>query len=377
MVNYTPHPPLTGGCKTVPVLSVRADWLSGTMHPDKEWLPQLAEFNEWSLEPDWFDYGLSFEDSQYLDQVIQAVSLALGCYERYWYKLPHGGWGYRQGVVGPEGAMVLFDAPMTKDQTTRELKERHDIFVTLSGKPCALIGSERMCELIRYIDSSPTPTTNQKRGRLSRVDLALDDFERVVGVPQVVAALKGPEAVSRARKGREMIGFDVGSAEITGETAYLGAPSSDRRLRVYDKTLESGGVVDSVRWELQFRDKAAQGLAYELGHFDWGELFASQLVSFVDFRDPESHSEVEKRTRLSWYQRLVGLAEKATAALPKPIRTVRDVLDWLDRSIGPSLAMVVDYFGDGLGVLTPIINSGRERLRPKHQAMIAGTPLGP
>ena len=270
--------------------------------------------------------------------------------------------------------MILFDPPLVRDQLTRELKERRDIFVYLSGEPCGLVGSARMREFLRYIDSSPFPNT-RKRGRPVRVDLALDDAQRVVQVSQVAAALKGPEAVSCARKGREMMGFNVGSPEVTGETVYLGSTSSQRRLCVYDKMMESGGQVDSVRWELRFKDEAAQRLMLlGLVDSDWGELFASQLVSFVDFRDPESHSEVEKRTRLPWYQRLVGLAEKATASLPKPAQTVQDVLDWLDRSIGPSLATVVDFFGGSLNVLTSIINSGRERRRPKHRLMLAGEP---
>ena len=51
-------------------------------------------------------------------------------------------------------------------------------------------------------------------------------------------------------------------------------------------------------WELESRKEAAETMAAALAYQDWGQVMASRLVGFVDFRDVESHSEVEKRDRL-------------------------------------------------------------------------------
>jgi len=82
-------------------------------------------------------------------------------------------------------------------------------------------------------------------------------------------------------------------------------------------------------------------MAVSLAYQDWGQVMASRLVGFVDFRIADSHSEVEKRERLPWFQSLVGQVKKASAYLPKAAWTVEPVVEWIDHAIGPSLAVAM------------------------------------
>jgi len=152
---------------------------------------------------------------------------------------------------------------------------------------------------------------------------------------------------------------------------YLGAPSSRQRLRVYDKGLESGGEMDCVRWELESRKEAAQTMAVALAYQDWGEVMTSRLVGFVDFRDADSHSEIENRQRLPWFQLLVGMARKASAYLPKVPRTVEQVVEWIDLAIGPTLAVAMKFWQGDLAPLSRILRHGEIRWKPRHKAMVA------
>jgi len=171
-------------------------------------------------------------------------------------------------------------------------------------------------------------------------------------------------------------GGHVGSPELTGATVYLGAPASRQRLRVYDKGLESGGEMDCNRWELQSRKEAAETMAASLAYQDWGEVMASRLVGFVDFRDRSSHSEVERRQRLPWFQRLVGLVGKASAYLPQEPRTAEQVVEWVDMAIGPSLAVAMAFWQGDIGPLTDIIRDGKQRWKPRHKVMVAALGVG-
>lgn len=314
-------PQLTGGQKTVKGAAVGVDWLSVTFPGD-------------------------------VDRVLLAVSVALGCDVGDWVELEHGSYGYRQGMVGPGGARVWWDAP-----------GRVDVHVSLPGKACGVCGEVRLRGFLRQIMAVG--------GKATRVDLALDDYCRVVAPEAFLEGLQGPDRVTHAQQYLTQRGGRVGSSDLTGITIYLGAPSSRQRLRVYDKGLESAGEMDCVRWELESRKEAAETLVADLAHREWGDVAAGRLVGFVDFRDASTHSEVERRPRLAWFAELVGMVKKASAYLPKPARTLEEVVSWLKQSIGPSLAVAMRFWRGDLGLLTDIIHDGERRLKPRHMAMLA------
>lgn len=90
--------------------------------------------------------------------------------------------------------------------------------------------------------------------RCSRLDLAADDYQRSVM----------PAQVWRAIQERDVVGVTQGTyMESTsrglgiGQTCYVGARSSSKRMRVYDKYVESGGKVNAIRWECQFANRQA------------------------------------------------------------------------------------------------------------------------
>ena len=136
--------------------------------------------------------------------------------------------------------------------------------------------------------------------------------------------------------------------------------------------------MDCVRWELQSRHEAAESLISLLADpvKEWSGIVASRLVGFVDFRDASAHSEVEKRPRLPWYERLIRGAEKASAYPVKAARTAFEVVDWLDHAIAPSLAVAMEVFKGDLSELVGLMNRGRLRWKPRHVAMVAELGVG-
>jgi len=314
---------------TVEGVQLSLDWLSVTFRPTPDNLLDVA-------------------------QVQLAASLAMGCESGDWVELEHGTHGYQLAMLGPGGARLESGAP-----------GRDDFHLSMPGKACQVAGGERMQGLLRYVVAH--------QGRPTRLDLAMDDYQRTVSPAAFQGAVQGPDVVTHAKRWRGIVGGTVGEgSQPTGATCYLGAPASRVQLRVYDKGLESQGERDCIRHELQLRDEPAQAVLQELaGGRAWGRVFASHLVRFVDFRARDSHSEVEKRVRVPWFAELVGMAQKALAYLPAPVRTIEQVIDWLERGVAPSLALAVAYFKGDMGELVGIVNRGRDRWRPRHQAMLA------
>ena len=122
---------------------------------------------------------------------------------------------------------------------------------------------------------------------------------------------------------------------------------------------------------MQCRDQYSETLAAELVTGNWANVIRGRLLAFVDFRDADSHSEVEKRDRLPWWDRLMLEATKGKTSLPKVIQTVEGVVEWVRGSIAPSLAVIMTAFQGDLGKLVGIIDQGRTRMRPRHHAMVA------
>jgi len=326
-VDY-PHEKV-GGCSGV---RLSVDWYSTTQHPSSD-----VPVN--------------------VPQVQLAASLALGCEIEDWVETETGGMGYQKGMVGPGQSRIWWDAA-----------GRDDIHLSLPGQACQIAGEKGLRSLFRY--------SLGHGGRATRCDVAIDDYRRVVSPADVLKTIQGPDCVTHAKKWLVQQGGDVGSPELTGETDYLGAPSSRQRLRVYDKGLESGGEIDAVRWELESRKEAAETMVLALAYRDWGQVMAARLVGFADFRDFDSHSEVEKRQRLAWFQKLVGMTSKASAYLPKIPRTAEEVVEWLDRAVGPMLAVGMAFWNGDTGRLFEIIERGKRRWKPRHKAMVPVFGLG-
>ncbi|MQL46362.1 replication initiation factor domain-containing protein [Escherichia coli] len=85
----------------------------------------------------------------------------------------------------------------------------------------------------------------------------------------------------------------VSAVNSEGETLYVGAPSSRARLRVYNKTAESGLVVDGsklLRVEVQLRDSYADQ-AYQQWRF--GKLDALMVTWIERMLEPGSAKDLK------------------------------------------------------------------------------------
>ena len=252
-----------------------------------------------------------------------------------------GGFGYTASLRGA-GAGTVFFTP-----------GRADVHVALPGRWCGSLTRTKSRRLLAVIDGMG--------GRVTRCDLAGTDRTRIVEPSAVAAAIDRGEHVTHARR----LHFDHGLDATPGATVYVGAPSSRQQLLVYDKTAESEGRVEGVRWELRTRDVTADSMAEQLRQAqDWRGVWAGRVVGFIDFRDADGE-------RSSWFARLVGCATKEPAYRPVPVRLLEEAERWLETQVAPTLAAVVAARGGDLQTVTDLLTSGRARWGPQHHALVA------
>ena len=377
-----PKPPLvTRGCKTASrhessgdnEISVEylLDWNQGTYRPDMG--PQTVDdYNPVDAGMELYSFGqlavleganpelasrrrvaLLMDREQTLrGQVVLAMSIAMGVSPDDWIELPTGHNFYGKCLLGPFGAKVDYSPISSADGL--------HFNATLPGQACSAIGHERMVALLKWQCRQGVTFT--------RLDPAMDDHAKVISVDDVYEAMSSEYVVTRAKKCLTVFETKVGTKEVTGNTRYLGAPGALNRLRVYDKELESKGLVPANRFEMECRKESAETLGPLLAEGDWQKVIPQRFVSFVDFRDPniQGMKEVEERPRLEWWSALVDNVMRVNMFAAKAMRTIEDKADWIKESVAPTLAVVFEAMGGNLDELSALLSEGKKRWKSEN-----------
>lgn len=191
------------------------------------------------------------------------------------------------------------------------------------------------------------------KGDCTRIDVAVDDGLKLTDM----------NALNLAQEKRNYTGVrshrrvsSGGLKERDGVTYYFGSAASDLQLRVYDKTVESKGAVDAIRWELQLRRaKATEMCNLWLDvQKDQGSTVAACLsgavAGAVDFIDRSAKGkDLSRCDRLPWWEKIRSYLSAAYKLKPKQKEVLMDKkIGWLCHAVMPSLALVKRYMGDAL-----------------------------
>lgn len=95
-------------------------------------------------------------------------------------------------------------------------------------------------------------------GRCSRIDVCVNMVGSGVAVQDLYDLCESGKWRSPSKLGKRYVSPKGQEREDDG--FYVGAPTSDRRLRVYDKGLETRSLIDWLRVELQTNKKKAHGV---------------------------------------------------------------------------------------------------------------------
>ena len=210
------------------------------------------------------------------------------------------------------------------------------------------------------------------RCSVARLDLAVD------GVPftpiDAYRAVQAGHTVSWAKRGRDGVvthTWHSSNGVEEGDTLYIGRRSSERFLRIYDRR-------GPTRIELETKGKYANAVAAELLNRRGDDPAMAAFVvgclrEFCDFGVQDGVHGSRNVELLPWWRTFVGSVDRiGKLVVDRRYRlSVDRSLRWIDRSVVPSLAMVVScYGGAGERLLSAWIESGRDRLGPRHLAAI-------
>lgn len=214
-------------------------------------------------------------------------------------------------------------------------------------------------------------------GKFTRIDLALDDFDKRLKLTTMEAKIRRGSVSSIFKKARSLKEYLIEDGSYTGKTLYFGSSTSRVQIRVYDKTLEqvSKGKEDVpdnwVRIEMQCRNERAQSIAtyliFDEGK-DLGTLYKQFLSHYLNFLIRRSDSNKRRWPVCEWWTSFLDhLPGLKLTTCPKP-RTIETITRWINSQVSPSLALLsVDSDGNlkDLKDVLDITISGVSRLTNK------------
>lgn len=240
----------------------------------------------------------------------------------------HGHRGYQWWGRALSGVNV-YSIPVNENQDHGHIE--------LKGEACEVIPMEALRKLIIYLQERHQ-NTGQKFN-VTRLDLAWDGVN--ASPLEFLEAVQKDYIRSLAKRDKwklDQSPLKEGEEVRVSTTVYFGAPSSARRLRVYDRR-------GFTRVELQTRDKRAhaivESLFVELPE-QWGNLAISHLRDYLDVYQDE-----DKETLAGWWAELVGAVVRAnmTVTDAKQVELYR-LQKWIVHQVAPALSVIADTVGE-------------------------------
>lgn len=248
-----------------------------------------------------------------------------------------------------------------------EGKEDMGIHIQLSGQGCRQVEEAIKGDWLTLFEK-----IIDVEGTFTRLDLAVDDFMGALDIEKIQKKTKRKEYVSRFTSW-EIRTSCKNDCDKYGKSVYFGSVKSSIRLRFYDKAAEQ--EIEGLHWvrtELQLRDERANvAIQLYLAGKSIGEIVAGVLKNYIRFVDPSSDKNKWRWKTSKFWDRFVAGAEALKLTTGQKRRTLGDLYAWIDRSVAPSLALLVKAAGGDFSVIENMIIEARKRLKPKHLAMLA------
>jgi hypothetical protein len=173
----------------------------------------------------------------------------------------------------------------------------------------------------------------------SRIDLALDEFEGLVGFADIIGKIERGEHVGRCRSFKVISGRGS-NGEHTGTTIYMGSNKSDLMLRVYEKNYErqaKGYEIDVPiwnRWELVLKHEKANDFVtrYLDGGHSFGSLFGGILADLIRFVEPGEDTNKSRWQTSTWWSDFLAEAEPIQLKGKEYQPSLAKTLNWIENS---------------------------------------------
>lgn len=206
----------------------------------------------------------------------------------------------------------------------------------------------------------------------SRIDICIDDFSKKLTFENIAQALKEKNH-SGFRTCQAINNYD----SLNGWTIYLGSRQSEHMVRVYNKSAESLGRVNSIRWESEYKGEKSnaifKSLALSLTPEHSIKLLKGYVLGKINFIH-HIDKTLERCKMLDWWAEFVAYLnfERVQVLVDKVVTSIESKMNWFGKQVEKSLALISRALGSE-GFQTFIdesLVSGTDRLRKYDEILL-------
>lgn len=239
------------------------------------------------------------------------------------------------------------------------------VCVSMSGSGCRTFEN-----MSGYGDGFPelfSLLASDADANVSRLDVACDDHDGLLDMDVIVRKIRNNEINTRMRN--RSLCMSMSGDKMTGTTVYIGAPSSDFRIRIYDKAAEQEADGHWVRCEMVLRDANALSFVCNVAEGTSVGVLSAEVfndkLAFIERDD----SNITRCSVCSWWSEFISELEAVRLVARHAVQhAISDVDAWLERQIAPSFALI--YTTLGIDRLYELVRKGKQRLSSKQEALI-------
>lgn len=216
--------------------------------------------------------------------------------------------------------------------------ENMGILLEMSGQGCRTFetfGNGNYESLFTILEDEPHDV------KLTRLDVAYDDFEGLLDLDKIQNALRLGDYTCRSTKYNCQYGSN-------GQSVEIGSKKSDLFIRIYDKAQERGRAdeIDHwVRFELQMRDNHALNFVKSSG--DIGYKFYGVVNNYIRFLEHNDEDENKSRwDSADWWIEFLEHTRKITLfEKPGTEYNLGKLMDYVIQQAGNSIHTYIECLG--------------------------------
>lgn len=294
---------------------------------------------------DWLQFTV--QNKTFVGVITDILQLQFQLFE----ELPKGKLGYKKQLFF-ENISILYDG--TQDM---------GVHIILSGKGCRFY--EQYDSLINLIDR-----INKIEGKLTRIDLALDDKKGdLIPFEKMLSDITKGNVSSKWKTSTELIQRDMEGSKI-GQTINVGSRTSNTFLRIYNKALEQKIEGTWNRIELEIKKTNAEELQKIITIDNVGTLFKGILKNYIRLLEPNKRDKNKSRwkTRKYW-DNLIENVEKIKLTRKAEEKSIDEKKMWLEKQVGQTLA-VISLADGSVDFVYDLIKDNAKKLKLKNQKIL-------
>jgi phage replication initiation protein len=303
-----------------------------------------------------------FQGTFVLEKNVQEIIYILGFDNRHVFMPSGGKFGYKNSVRFGN-ITILYNGT-----------EKMGVHVEMTGQGCRTFEKHSELdwrELFLRFEVHP-----QAKIKMTRIDLAIDDFKGYFKIPNLRKYLLNSQVTSLFRMAKNISNIVIKTGEEKGHTLYFGRPTSEIQVRFYEKNIEQEMKGNTVpehaqiwnRTEIQARDGRAEAFAYLIAHntFDLGYIITGTLKNYISFRregyvkGKKSNDTNKSRWDIApFWLKFLGDCEKLKLTMKVKDETIERKHKWVNHSVKKSLAMLaVAFQEDSSEMINQLIEEG-------------------